>query len=144
MRISFIVFFSFLISTQIAFAQESILGKWKTIDDENGKPRSVVEIYKKGDLFYGKVVDMYLEPHEDPDPVCDDCDEDDDRYMKKVRGMEILRGAKKDEEEYVDGKILDPENGKVYNCKLWLEDGDLKLRGYIAFFFRTQTWLKFE
>jgi len=126
------------------FAQSSILGKWKTIDDSSGKPRSVVEIYKNGDSYFGRIIEMYLEPHEDPDPICEDCDPDDDRYNMKVLGMEILRGAQKDDDEYVDGSILDPENGKVYNCKLWIEDGDLKLRGYIAFFFRTQTWKKIE
>lgn len=131
-------------SFYVAFAQDPIIGKWKTIDDDTNKARSVVEIYKKGDLYYGKVVDMFLEPHEDPDPVCDDCDEDDPRYMQKTLGMEILKGAKKDGDEYVDGKILDPENGTVYKCKLWLEDGDLKLRGYVAFFYRTQTWIKNE
>lgn len=125
-------------------AQDPVIGLWKTIDDDSGKARSIVEIYKNGDTYYGKVVDMFLEPHEDPDPVCDDCDSDDPRYMQKVKGMEILKGAKKDGDEYVGGKILDPENGKVYTCKLWLEDGKLKLRGYIAFFYRTQTWLKYE
>lgn len=144
MRFIFLIFFSLILSVNYLSAQDSIVGKWKTIDDESGKPRSIVEIYKKGDLYYGKVVDMFLEPHEDPDPVCDDCDEEDDRYLKKVKGMEILRGAKKDDDEYVDGKILDPENGKVYSCKLWMEDGNLKLRGYIAFFYRTQTWLKYN
>ncbi|WP_422360511.1 DUF2147 domain-containing protein [Reichenbachiella sp.] len=131
-------------SSYIAFAQDPIIGEWKTIDDESNKPRSVVEIYKKGDQYYGKVVDMFLEPHEDPDPVCDECDEDDPRYMQKTLGMEILKGAKKDGDEYVGGKILDPENGTVYKCKLWLEDGNLKLRGYVAFFYRTQTWIKNE
>ncbi|MEP3387935.1 MAG: DUF2147 domain-containing protein [Reichenbachiella sp.] len=133
-----------MILSQVTMAQDPIIGKWKTIDDDTNKARSVVEIYKKGDLYYGKVVDMFLEPHEDPDPVCDDCDEDDPRYMQKTLGMEILKGAKKDGDEYVDGKILDPENGTVYKCKLWLEDGDLKLRGYVAFFYRTQTWIKNE
>lgn len=126
------------------FAQDTIIGKWKTIDDNSGKTRSVVEIYKKGDLYYGKIVEMYLEPHENPDPVCDECDEEDPRYMQKTMGMEILKGVKKDDDQYVGGKILDPENGKVYTCKLWLENGDLRLRGYIAFFYRTQTWLRHE
>jgi len=139
-----IIVLCLIIAIQNISAQDPILGKWKTIDDESGKPRSVVEIYKKGDLYYGKVVDMFLEPHEYPDPVCDNCDEDDPRYMQKTLGMEILEEAKKDGDEYVDGKILDPENGKVYSCKIWLEDGNLKLRGYIAFFYRTQTWLKYE
>jgi uncharacterized protein (DUF2147 family) len=35
---------------------------------------------------------------------------------------------------------MDPETGKVYDCKLWLEGDVLKVRGYVAFFFRTQTW----
>lgn len=142
MKISILVC-SLLVSSQL-MAQESIVGQWKTIDDESGKPRSVVEIYKKGDFYYGKVVEMFLEADEDPDPVCDECGKDDHRYMKNVKGMEILKGAKKDGDEYVDGKILDPENGKVYTCKLWLEEGDLRLRGYVAFFYRTQTWVKYE
>jgi len=37
---------------------------------------------------------------------------------------------------------MDPETGKVYDCKIWLENGQLKVRGYVAFFYRTQTWLR--
>ncbi|HCZ37305.1 MAG TPA: DUF2147 domain-containing protein, partial [Cytophagales bacterium] len=35
----------------------------------------------------------------------------------------------------------DPNNGKIYRCKVWLEGNNLKLRGYLGPFFRTQTWL---
>ena len=49
-----------------------------------------------------------------------------------------------DDKEWDDGEILDPKKGTVYDCKLWLEDGDLQVRGYIAFFFRTQTWKRVE
>jgi uncharacterized protein (DUF2147 family) len=45
-------------------------------------------------------------------------------------------------DEWEDGTIMDPDNGKVYDCKLWVEDGKLKVRGYVAFFFRTQTWVR--
>ena len=45
---------------------------------------------------------------------------------------------------YKNGKILDPEEGKVYTCKMWIEDGDLKVRGYLGFFYRTQTWKKLK
>ena len=38
------------------------------------------------------------------------------------------------------GKILDPGNGKIYRCKIWLKDGELKVRGYFGPFYRTQTW----
>ena len=56
--------------------------------------------------------------------------------------MEIVTGMHKNGDEWVDGEILDPENGKVYRCKLWVENGKLKVMGYIAFFYRIQTWLK--
>ncbi|MCB0773090.1 MAG: DUF2147 domain-containing protein, partial [Flavobacteriales bacterium] len=63
------------------------------------------------------------------------------RKGKPVLGLEIIRGMVRDGEEWNDGTILDPDNGKVYDCKLWVEGDKLKVRGYIAFFFRTQTWL---
>ena len=54
--------------------------------------------------------------------------------------MTIITDMEMDGAEWEDGEILDPENGKVYDCKLWIEDGKLKVRGYVAFFYRTQTW----
>ena len=41
----------------LSFAQ--IEGKWKTIDDETGKPKSIVEIFKKKDgKYYGKINEL--------------------------------------------------------------------------------------
>jgi uncharacterized protein (DUF2147 family) len=45
-------------------------------------------------------------------------------------------------DEYAAGNILDPEEGKVYKCKLWLEGTELKVRGYWGPFYRTQTWTR--
>ncbi|WP_089357720.1 DUF2147 domain-containing protein [Ekhidna lutea] len=123
---------------------QSIVGKWKTIDDESGKPRSVVEIYEKGGKYFGKIVKLYREPGEDPDPICEECG--DHRAGQKVIGMEIISDMKYDkgDNEYRKGEILDPENGNIYDCKLWVEDGNLKVRGYLLFFYRTQTWLPYS
>ena len=126
---------------------QSVFGKWKTIDDETKKAKSIVEIYEHNGKLYGKILELFREPDEDPDPVCDDCDQDDDRYNKKVVGMEIIRAMEKDDDEWEDGTILDPKNGKVYDCKLWVDEDDpniLNVRGYIAFFFRTQIWLRYD
>ena len=117
---------------------QDIFGKWKTIDDNTGKPRSIVEITEKDGKAYGKILKLFREPGEDLDPICDDCT--DYRKDKKVIGMTIITDMEKDGAEWEDGEILDPENGKVYDCKLWIEDGKLKVRGYVAFFYRTQTW----
>ncbi len=131
-----------LFSTVTFFGQQTIVGKWKTIDDETGKPKSVVEIFEKNGAYYGKVVKLYRLPSEDQNPTCKNCS--GDRKEAKVLGLEIIRNMKKDGTEYEGGTILDPKNGKVYDCKMWVENNKLQVRGYIAFFFRTQTWLPYS
>ncbi|MBV6643951.1 MAG: DUF2147 domain-containing protein [Cyclobacteriaceae bacterium] len=141
------LFFCSLLTFALLSNGQSIVGKWKTVDDNSGKTRSEVEIYEKEGLVFGKILKIYTEPGEDPDPICTDCDEDDPRYKQKIIGMEIIRNMKYDkkDDEYRDGDILDPENGSVYDCKLWTdEEGNLKVRGYIMFLYRTQTWLRVE
>lgn len=132
--------FALLISINVSYAQ-NVIGTWKTIDDETKKPKSIVEITEKDGKLYGKIIKLFREEGEDPDPLCDECT--DDRKDQKVIGMEIIRDMEKDGEEWEDGTICDPEDGKVYSCKLWLDEDDpnvLNVRGYIAFFFRTQYW----
>lgn len=129
----------------VAFAQEtSIVGKWKTIDDETNEPKSIVQIYEKDGRYFGQITELFRKPGEDPAPVCDKCPNDDVRKDQPIKGMVILKDLVQDGDEYKDGTILDPKKGKIYKCKVWLEGGDLKLRGYIAFLFRTQTWIRVE
>src|SRR5690349_8289270 len=97
-----------LLFTATAAFGQSITGKWKTIDDNSGEAKSIVEIFEKDGKYYGKIVKIFLEPNEDPDPVCDKCEKDDPRYNKKIIGMEIIKGLEKDQEEFSGGHILDP------------------------------------
>jgi uncharacterized protein (DUF2147 family) len=133
-----LIFFSISL---IVNGQSPIAGKWTTIDDETNKPRSTVEIVEKNGKYFGKVISIISQSGEDPDPVCDKCLPEDDRFNKKIIGLEILRDMQKNEDEYSEGTILDPKNGKIYRCKIWIENNNLKLRGYWGPFFRTQTWL---
>ncbi|GAB4244147.1 MAG: DUF2147 domain-containing protein [Ekhidna sp.] len=136
----------FALLTLVLFSAQSqeIVGKWKTIDDETQEPRSVVEIEERDGKYYGKIIKLFRGPNEDPDPVCEECE--DHRKGKKIIGMEIISDMKfnKGSGEYQKGEILDPENGNVYDCKLWVEDGKLMVRGYLLFFYRTQTWLPYS
>lgn len=131
-----------LLMLPFAGISQTIVGKWVTIDDNSGLEKSVVEIFEKSGKYFGKVTKLYRDQGEDPDPVCDECENDDPRYKKKIIGMEIIRDMEKSGNEYSDGDILDPENGKVYKCKLWIEGNELKVRGYWGPFFRTQSWKK--
>lgn len=128
-------------------ATSSPVGKWKTIDDNTGKQRSIVEIYMKEGKLYGKVLQTFPEEGDDPDPKCTECSDDDPRKDQPVIGMEIMQGLVKKGKRWEDGRILDPENGSVYDCYLELEKADkLKLRGYIGFSLlgRTQYWYRTE
>jgi uncharacterized protein (DUF2147 family) len=126
----------------ILFAQsQTVIGKWKTIDDETGKPKGIVEIYEKSGKIYGKVVDILEQ--ENKKRVCENCSGDDKN--KPIIGMIIIKGLSKEDAEYTNGKILDPKNGKLYKCYITLETKDkLKVRGYIgiSLFGRTQYWYR--
>jgi uncharacterized protein (DUF2147 family) len=129
----------------ISSGQNAILGQWKTIDDETGRVKSIVEISEREGQLYGTVVELFRLPEEDQDPHCDLCD--DDRKDKRVLGMEIVRNMVQDGQklEWEDGTICDPKNGKVYDCEMWIDPdnmNELKVRGYILFLFRTQTWMR--
>ena len=126
------------LSVQFSFSQ-SIFGKWKTIDDETGKERSIVSIYEVNGKVYGKVIEI-LEPtlKDKKCALCSGVDKD-----KPVLGLTIIKGLSKDDDEYNGGKILDPKNGKLYKCSITLDGADkLKIRGYIgvSMFGRTQYW----
>ncbi|MEP2772314.1 MAG: DUF2147 domain-containing protein [Fulvivirga sp.] len=133
-----------IITSFSAVNAQEILGKWKTIDDETGEEKSVVEIYTSNGKYYGKIIKLFREPDQNPDPICDKCPSDDPRYMEKVIGMEIIKDLEKDGDEYVNGTVLKPDEGKIYKCKIWIEEDKLKIRGYWGWFYRTQTWLQVQ
>jgi uncharacterized protein (DUF2147 family) len=120
---------------------QSVIGKWKTIDDETGEAKSVVEIYEKSGKIYGKVVEILRADHKKD--LCTSCDGAEKN--KPILGMVIINGLKKDGAEYNGGTILDPTNGKKYKCYITLDSADkLKLRGYvgISIMGRTQYWTR--
>jgi uncharacterized protein (DUF2147 family) len=131
----------FLASSFSANAQ-SVEGKWTTYNEETGTALSVIEIVKTNNSIEGKVSEIFLEPFQGDDPICTKCS--GERKNKKVINMNFLWGFKKDGNEWTDGNILDPQNGEVYNSKLWMEDNNtMKVRGYggmMDLFYRTQTW----
>lgn len=138
------LFFVASLFTLAAGQNESIVGRWKTIDDETGRAKSIVSIYEQDGMFFGKIDTLFREEGEDPDPLCDKCPQNDPRYNQRVKGMVILENLKKKGKEWKDGKILDPGKGKIYDCKMWIEDGNLKVRGYLLFLYRTQTWYRVD
>ena len=127
-----------LLSMTLTANSQSILGKWRTVDDETGEEKSIVEIYEKDGAVYGKIIEIF-----DPskrDLPCKFCEGED--HNKPILGLNIIKSmAKVDKNLYKKGTITDPQDGKTYSCRLKLEDKNtLQVRGYIALFYATQYW----
>jgi uncharacterized protein (DUF2147 family) len=125
----------------ITINAQSIVGKWKTIDDETGKEKSIVEIYQVEGKIYAKVDKLLTKG--DENKICENCE--GANKNKPIKGMVIINGLTKDGDEWNGAKILDPKTGKEYKCYIALENPDkLKVRGYIGFALlgRTQYWHK--
>jgi len=124
----------------LSMQAQSVVGKWKTIDDETGKAKSIVEITEKNGIYYGKVIEILSEKK---DAKCEKCA--GERKGKPIKGLTIITGMKKEGKEYSGGKILDPVSGKEYKCIIKLNgDNKLDVRGYVGVsaLGRTQTWIR--
>lgn len=128
-------------------ANDSPVGTWKTIDDETGQAKSIVEITDNNGEFQAHIVKLLNRSPEDiardgPVALCKKCD--GERKDKPVEGLNIMWGVHKDDDVWDGGKIVNPKDGKVYKVKLTLlDDGQkLKVRGYIGFSWvgKTQVW----
>ncbi|GAB3317851.1 DUF2147 domain-containing protein [Luteimonas notoginsengisoli] len=131
-----------MVLAMAASAQNSPTGRWKTIDDETGKVKSIVEITQAANgALQGKVVEI-LQSDRGPNPTCDKCK--GANKDKPVKGMTILWGLKKDGDEWNGGTVLDPAKGKTYKSKIEMLDGGKKLgmSGCVAFICRQQVWVR--
>jgi len=131
--------------TSVAFATDSPAGNWQTIDDETGKPKSIVEIVQAPDgTLTGKVAEILQSDH-GTNPICTACD--GELKDKPIQGMTILWDLKPEGElVWSGGAILDPAKGKTYRSKVTLLKGgdELEVRGYIGIeaLGRSQTWIR--
>ncbi len=132
-------------SAMTAHAQMTPVGNWHSFDEKTGELKSLIVIADTGGALNGRI-EKLLRNEADQKGVCKECT--DDRKDKPMLGLEIIRGAKQvdGKEVWEGGKILDPENGKNYTLRMTPIEGGKKLevRGSIAFFGRTQTWVRVQ
>jgi len=129
------IFFVFSIFTQ----PDSIEGILVSQDDETGREKSEVLIYKEDGKLYGKIINLLLP--EDEGKKCVNCK--GSNKGKPIVGMVIINDLQLEDDTWEEGTILDPKSGKVYDCTISFEDPNtLNVRGYLGFslFGRTQTW----
>jgi uncharacterized protein (DUF2147 family) len=136
------IFFQF--ETVQAEDMSSPVGVWRTYDEKTGEAKALVEIHEEFNAMFGRVVKLLPRPGRPPDPVCQFCG--GDHKDQPILGMQVIWDMRKEGHEWVQGKILDPESGKIYSSKMWLEnDGKiLVVRGFIGFSLlgRSQRWVR--
>lgn len=120
---------------------QEVVGYWATQD-------SILEVAPAGDSLSMRVVALqnpvYLEgeEHGPPGAVRVDVNNPDEALRSRpILGMELLGDYTFDKKRW-GGKIYDPQSGKLYSSTMWVEDGELQMRGYIgvSFLGRTQTF----
>ncbi|MFN3784963.1 MAG: DUF2147 domain-containing protein [Spirosomataceae bacterium] len=134
--------FAFLFFTSfatLAADPDDILGLWK-----NGEGTGIVQIYKKGDKYYGKIV--WLKVTNDPDgtPRKDINNPETSLRTRPLKGLENLRGFQyAGDGKWENGNVYDPKTGNDYSCEMTLVNPNtLEVRGFIgiSLFGRTDVW----
>jgi len=118
----------------------SPVGRWKTIDDNTGKVKSIIDIREENGTLKGTIETLFNPPV--PHPTCYLCA--GAKKDQPLVGLQVLWGFHADGAQWSGGQVLDPETGKVYRASMALQDGGSKLRvhGYILIPLvgRTEYW----
>ena len=132
-------FLSFLLISKTLFALEDIQGFWKTVNEE-GIAQCIIAVYEYEGLRYGRIIATYGADGKIQDSIYHPIERAPgvvgDLFYS---GLDIIWDLAPAAWVF-KGLILDPEHGKVYKSELWVDKGDLIVRGKLLMFGRNQTW----
>ena len=124
-------------SSLFAVSADDVLGVWLTSKEADA---TKIEIVQCGDKYCGKII--WLEKAD----ALDTKNPDKSKQSQKLMGLNMVYGFEFDDDEWVDGFIYNPQDGKTYDCKMWLEDGELNVKGTVGPKWmgigKTVTWFK--
>ena len=136
----FIFTLAFAAMSICAASAQDVIGKWKLEDGT-----AIVEVYKQGDVYNGKIVWLQNPTEADGSPAVDSENPDKSLRSRKLIGLNMLSNLKKNGGEYTGGSIYDPGNGKTYNCSMKVDGDVLHVRGSLdkkGLLGRTMDWFR--
>lgn len=96
-----------------------------------------IAVYKKGDFYFGKLIaaQKNFKDLKNPNPQL---------RTRDIVGADFMLHFKHNNGEYINGEIYDARSGKTYDCKMWLDGSNLKVRGFmgLSLFGMTETFIK--
>jgi uncharacterized protein (DUF2147 family) len=119
-------------------AADDVVGIWL-----NTTGKGKVQVYRENGKYFGKIVWLREPLNEKGLPKKDAMNPEATLQTQPLVGLVVLREFIFQENEWIDGKVYDPENGKEYKCYLRMKDANtLLLRGYIGISLmgRTEIW----
>jgi len=128
---------------------DAVVGVWATEPDPvDGNAH--VEVYEQDGRYHGRLVWLEKPRYNPDDPMAGEIKVDRENPEPALRdrpleGLVIMEGFRYDGDGvWKKGEIYDPDNGKTYKCTMKLEDGVLKVRGFIGFSLlgRTTEWTR--
>ncbi len=134
-----ILLLAFVIAPLMAGSE--ITGLWKTVDDNTNEVKSILKIYEYRGKFFGRLLvifedgklkDSYVDPSVKAENV---------KGEPFFAGLDIIWNLEQKGSKWRKGKIMDPQEGKIYSSELWRDGENLIVRGKIGPFGRNQTWL---
>lgn len=136
--ISLLLLITAISFTGFAQNKDAIVGTWV-----NATGEAHVNIYKKGEKYFGKIDWLKAPKDEKGKPKTDYKNPDESLRSRPILGMEMLKDFIYEDGKWTDGKIYDPKSGKTYSCNMNIKDnGQLNMRGYIGISLigRSETW----
>jgi uncharacterized protein (DUF2147 family) len=121
-------------SSETVAPDKAVLGYWKHVDDDTGKAQSIFKLFEYQGKLVGKIVKVFPKAGEKPQTVCSECE--GRQKDKPVVGLIFFWDFVRDKEnnrKWVDGKILNPADGKTYSCEAELsaDAKTLNVFGYV-------------
>lgn len=123
-----------------SFNADAILGVWA-----NSSNRGHIRIYKNNGKYYGKIIWLKHPYDEKGNPKVDQKNPNENDRNKQLLGLIMLRDFVYDNEEWKDGKIYNPQDGKEYKSNIKLtNEKTLSVRGYIgiSLFGKTEKFIR--
>jgi uncharacterized protein (DUF2147 family) len=125
---------------QMSEKLQNAIGHWQVVNSD-GSPGGKVDTYLQDGKLFGRVTEV--RPGRTPKDVCDKCSGEFKNQL--ILGMVNMRNFHQEGDDWVEGTVVDPENGKEYKGKIWaVGKNTLRMRGYIGISLlgRTETWTR--
>lgn len=137
-HLTFILLFTAISLAGFAQTKDAVVGTWI-----NSLGEAHIDITKKGDKYFGKIVWLKDPKTEKGEIKTDVKNPEENLRSKPILGLEILKNFTFEDGKWTGGTIYDPKSGKTYKCNMALKGNDeLHMRGYIGFSLigRTEVW----